>query len=148
MPRSSSCLFCSSSSAPTLQASRTAKVAVKELGRGSDMSENGCTRADFLKMGLASAASLAVAGMAGCAPKSAGESEPAGAVVSGAQDVAWGKEADFVVVGLGAGGLGASLQAIDEGASVIVVEKATAGGKSRPNSWAAAAAWTRRPASV
>ena len=125
MPRSSSCLFCSSSSAPTLQASRTAKVAVKELGRGSDMSENGCTRADFLKMGLASAASLAVAGMAGCAPKSAGESEPAGAVVSGAQDVAWGKEADFVVVGLGAGGLGASLQAIDEGASVIVVEKAS-----------------------
>lgn len=84
---------------------------------------NGCTRAEFLKLGLASAATLAVAGMAGCAPKAQGEEKSVSATAS--DSVAWDKEADFVVVGMGAGGLGASLQAIDEGASVVVVEKAS-----------------------
>lgn len=91
----------------------------------TDMAIQGCTRADFLKMGFASAASLAVLGMAGCAPKASGEGATDSQGVQAADDVAWDKEADFVVVGMGAGGLGASLQAIDEGASVIVVEKAS-----------------------
>ena len=82
-----------------------------------------CTRADFLKLGLASAAAAATVGLAGCAP-SAPASKSENLAATGA-DVAWDEEADFVVVGMGAGGLGASLQAIDEGASVIVVEKAS-----------------------
>lgn len=80
------------------------------------LNEKKCTRADFLKLCTASAASLAAFGMVGC---SADPSRTANA-----DERAWDKEADIVVVGLGAAGSGAALQAIDEDASVIVVEKA------------------------
>lgn len=88
------------------------------------MKSKGLTRADFLKMGAASAASIAALGIAGCAPKASGNDESLAQTGSAAEDIAWDKEADFVVVGLGAAGLGAVLQATDEGASVIALEKA------------------------
>lgn len=65
-----------------------------------------------------------MAALAGCAPKAQGDAEQKMATTGAADDMQWDKEADLVVVGMGAGGLGAALQAIDEGASVIVAEKA------------------------
>lgn len=66
--------------------------------------------------GIASSALFGAAG-------NALASDAASATAADASEVDWDKEADFVVVGSGAAGLGAALTAIDQGASVIVVEK-------------------------
>lgn len=83
----------------------------------------GLDRRTFVTGAGLSLAAAGMAALAGCAPQT-GAGEEKMAATGAADDIAWDKEADLVVVGMGAGGLGAALQAIDEGASVIVVEKA------------------------
>lgn len=73
------------------------------------------TRAQFVK----SAGALVGLGLTGAAGVCTS------AAPAFADEVAWNKEADILVLGLGACGQGAALQAIDDGASVIVVEKAS-----------------------
>jgi len=72
--------------------------------------ENGISRRDFVKT---TAAGIGAAAVAGLAAKE----------IEGAQVPRhWDKEADVVVVGAGATGLPAAIQAIEGGASVIVID--------------------------
>ena len=85
----------------------------------------GVSRRDFLKAGGIIGGSLAVAGLAGCA---SGSAEPAS---DGGSDIAWDKEADVVVVGSGVAGMTAAVEALEGGASVVVIEReAQMGGAS------------------
>jgi len=85
------------------------------------------SRRDFLKhAGVGAAAAAAFGSLAGCAT--------AGAVPE--STIAWDYETDVVVMGFGIAGVGASCQAADLGAEVILLEKAPAeyaGGSSTCN---------------
>ncbi len=78
------------------------------------------TRRSFLAGGAAAAAAGAL-GMAGCS------SESLASTGNGGNDVAsieWEDEADVIVIGYGGAGASAAIGAADEGASVIILEKA------------------------
>ena len=83
----------------------------------------GVSRRSFLGGAALGLGALAVGGLAGCAPQSAGSaSSNSGA---SAADVSWDGEYDVVVCGGGGGGLTAAYSALENGAeSVIVLEKA------------------------
>ena len=82
------------------------------------------SRRTFLGLG-ASAALLAGAGLAGCAPK--GKTGTASGNGSD-ENTSWAKEADVVICGLGGAGVAAAVEAAEAGASVIVLEMAGEGG--------------------
>ena len=103
----------------------------------STMPETPLSRRAFLGAagGVTAAASIAAAGL----PASALAQTPTGATTEELPDAEpiapvdppaqWDAEADFVVVGTGGGGLNATMLALDNGASVITVEKmGTVGG--------------------
>lgn len=74
----------------------------------------GISRRGFLGAGFAAAAGVAATAMlGGCAPKGG---------ASG--DLSWSEEYDVVVIGAGAGGYAAAIEAAGNGASVVVLEKA------------------------
>lgn len=79
---------------------------------------NGITRRKFLTGAVASAA---VVGLAGC-------SKSAGAASAGGVPNEWDAEADVVVLGSGVAGHIAACTAAEEGASVLILEKATVAG--------------------
>ena len=81
------------------------------------------TRSNFVKGGLVAIGAGALGSVVA--------NQPAAYAAEVADAVAWDKEADIVVIGCGAGGMVAALEAVDEGASVIVVEKnASCGGNA------------------
>lgn len=74
----------------------------------------GFTRRGFLGAGFAAAAGVAATAMlGGCAPKG-----------SNSGKASWDEEYDVVVIGAGAGGYAAAIEAANNGASVVVLEKA------------------------
>ena len=83
------------------------------------------TRREFIKVAAVGTAGMAAAGsLAGCSVPEAG--------VSAVQPMTWDEEADVVIVGTGAAGLSAAVEAADNGASVLVLEKLPSiGGCSR-----------------
>lgn len=84
------------------------------------------TRRSFLKYGAA--ASLSVAGaasIAGCAPKSLGQT--GGAAPLSADDVEWDGAFDVIVVGFGGAGAASAISAAEEDAHVLLVDKAPEG---------------------
>lgn len=92
----------------------------KRVARGMD-------RRSFLGFGAASAL-VAGMGLAGCAPKKAGEAQALGS--DDAEGIVWNKEADVVVVGYGGAGVSAAIEAANAGSRVIVLEIAETPGGS------------------
>lgn len=96
-----------------------------EMGIANGMAARAFDRRDFLKG--ASAAALGGLGLAGAQAIA----DEAGAAASGtftyADTVAWTHEYDVVVIGFGGAGAVSAITAADEGASVLVVEKAPRG---------------------
>lgn len=90
------------------------------------MSDSEISRRSFLGMGAA-AAVLAGAGLAGCSGNAASGSTDSG---GSADEIAWTKETDVVVVGLGGAGCAAAIEANKEGAEVVVLEMTKDGGGS------------------
>lgn len=89
----------------------------------------GLSRRSFI--GAAALAGMgAAAGLTACAPKASGGDSGAAGGGSDAEGIptTWDKEADIVVLGGGVAGLSAAVQASQDGASVIVLEKAAATG--------------------
>lgn len=90
---------------------------------------NKISRRSFLGGALLTGASIAGMGaLSACSTEQAPGSS--------ASDIAWGHEADMVVLGSGCAGMYAAIEAANQGLSVIVLEKqpeATAGGDSRCN---------------
>ena len=83
--------------------------------------ERSFDRRKFLKAsGLVAASALGAATLASCAPNKTGDNNHA---LHTSGEIAWDKEADFVVIGSGTALTGALKAAVD-GAAVIVVEKA------------------------
>ena len=83
--------------------------------------ERSFDRRRFLKAsGLVAASALGAATLASCAPNKTGDNNQA---LPTSGEIAWDKEADFVVIGSGTALTGALKAAVD-GAAVIVVEKA------------------------
>lgn len=95
----------------------------------------GLTRRSFLGGGLVLGAAAA-AGMAGCSPSKSGEAErvPSGSAISGHSwetapepidpaKIAETKQADVIVVGAGPAGFCTAASAVENGLSVIVIEK-------------------------
>lgn len=74
----------------------------------------GLSRRGFFGAGFAVAAGAAATAMlGGCAPKGGADKE-----------LSWNEEVDVVVIGAGAGGYAAAIEAAENGASVVVLEKA------------------------
>ncbi len=74
----------------------------------------GLSRRGFFGAGFAVAAGAAATAMlGGCAPKGSADKE-----------LSWNEEVDVVVIGAGAGGYAAAIEAAENGASVVVLEKA------------------------
>lgn len=74
----------------------------------------GLSRRGFFGAGFAVAAGAAATAMlGGCAPKGGTDKE-----------LSWNEEVDVVVIGAGAGGYAAAIEAAENGASVVVLEKA------------------------
>ena len=74
----------------------------------------GLSRRGFFGAGFAVAAGAAATAMlGGCAPKGGADKE-----------LFWNEEVDVVVIGAGAGGYAAAIEAAENGASVVVLEKA------------------------
>lgn len=81
------------------------------------------SRRTFIKAGaLAGIGALGATALAGCAPKTAGSTQP-----SSAQDIAWDGCFDVVVVGFGAAGAASAIAAAEAGAHVLIVDKAPEG---------------------
>ncbi len=91
----------------------------------------GLSRRGFLTSAAAVALGAAGAGLVGCSPSEGGSTtaSKAGAsvTVDYASSIPWNAEYDVVVIGYGGAGSVASITAADEGASVLMVEKAPAG---------------------
>ncbi len=89
------------------------------------------TRRTFLKnAATAGIASLTSAGLAGCGQGTSSASQAAASSEGGfkfADTIRWDAEYDVVVVGFGGAGAVASITAADEGANVLLVEKAVKG---------------------
>ncbi|MFZ7121106.1 MAG: FAD-dependent oxidoreductase [Eubacteriaceae bacterium] len=81
------------------------------------MEKKGISRRDFIKGAAAGAVGVATIGvLSGCTSNTSAES------------INWDKESDVVIVGGGGTGLAAALQAVTDGASVLVLEKAGVAG--------------------
>lgn len=88
--------------------------------------ESSLSRRNFIGGALAAGAGAAAVALAGCAGR--------GSVKKDTTGIAWDKEADVVIVGGGAAGLWAAVQAYENALSAIVLEKqpeASAGGDVR-----------------
>ena len=87
------------------------------------------SRRNFLKGSVVGLAAMAGAGaLAGCAPKGAGSG--GGAAKDGmtyADTIEWNGEYDVVVVGFGGAGAVAARYAAEEGARVLLIDKAPLG---------------------
>lgn len=81
---------------------------------------NGISRRNFLATAAALAGGAAVAGLAGCSQSEGNE------LAETKTDTEWAGEADVIVIGYGNAGIGATKGALDEGGSVIILEKAPA----------------------
>ena len=92
------------------------------------MTENSTVTRRAFMAGAAGMAGLGMAGLASTAR--AAESAKADKKASAASDAAWDEEADVVVVGLGAAGSAAAVEAIEAGAKVVVIEENGRGGGS------------------
>ena len=102
------------------------------------------SRRNFLA-GVAGVGALAAAGLAGCAPSTAGEGKTADAEDKGATDgvadwlgeapeitdIAETKECDLLIVGAGNGGMAAAAYAADQGIDFMVCEGGTQVGATR-----------------
>lgn len=98
----------------------------KPLGKGTPMRErsiNTVSRRSFIA-GATSLGVVALASMAGCAPKAKGEDKTPVAATGGS-DVpsSWDMESDVVIIGAGGAGMSAACTAKEAGASVLVLEK-------------------------
>jgi hypothetical protein len=80
----------------------------------SEIRPKGQTRREFIKQSAALGTGAAIGSVNALAA-----AQPAPAP----QDVAWDREADVVVIGAGASGMGAAIAARDQGVSVIIVEQ-------------------------
>ncbi|HBD87269.1 MAG TPA: FAD-binding dehydrogenase [Clostridiales bacterium] len=95
--------------------------------------KNDISRRSFLKGAAAGALGLATVGLAGCGNSSepggkAGDGPAAdGTLLPFENTVAWDAEYDVVVLGLGLAGGAAAIAAADEGAKVLILEKAPKG---------------------
>lgn len=88
------------------------------------------SRRGFLKTSAVAGAGLSIAALlAGCAPKS-GEDGSKAASGTPAEDIAWDKSVDVLVVGYGGAGSAAAIEAKRAGAEVLMVEAFTEGGGS------------------
>lgn len=76
-------------------------------------------RRDFLKGGAVLGGAAALSALAGCAPA---PSSGSGGEATGWMPETWDYEADLIVVGAGAAGNAAAIEATDRGLSVIVIE--------------------------
>lgn len=87
----------------------------------------GLSRRSFIGFGAAAAGAAAL-GMAGCAPKTAGDKLSAtGDGSTFADTIAWDGEYDVVVIGFGAAGAVSACYAADAGAKVLLINKAPQG---------------------
>lgn len=92
-----------------------------------NIGNKGLSRRSFIGLG-ATAAGAAALGMAGCAPKTAGEKlSTTGDGSTFADTIAWDGEYDVVVIGFGAAGAVSACYAADAGAKVLLVDKAPQG---------------------
>lgn len=92
--------------------------------------ENALSRRNFIGGALiAGAGMVGAAALSGCAGKAYAKQDTTG--------IKWDKEADVVIVGGGAAGLWAAVQAYDNNLSAIVLESSP---RSRPAAMCAAAA--------
>lgn len=84
------------------------------------------SRRGFMKAAGVGAAALAASSLvAGCAPQS---KSPHGGGVANGSSTAWTDEADVVIVGLGAAGTAAAVEACAAGLKVVAIEKADRAG--------------------
>lgn len=90
------------------------------------------SRRDLFKgMGLVGATAVFGAALSGCASQ---EEDGSATTLATTADVEWAREADIVVLGMGAAGLAAAITASREGAETLVLEKSNeedSGGNSR-----------------
>ena len=85
--------------------------------KGKNKTKTNLTRRDFVKTAAAGLGASALAGV---------EAAPIASAQSGAQvPKRWDREADVVIIGAGATGLPAAIEAIENGASVIIVDANT-----------------------
>lgn len=87
------------------------------------------SRREFITGSAAGVAAIAGLGLAGCAPKGAGDAALAatGDGTTFADTIAWDGEYDVVVIGFGAAGAVSACYAADAGAKVLLVDKAPQG---------------------
>lgn len=91
-------------------------MAKKHTDRTSG-NDNGLSRREFFKQGTAaSVGAIAATGVVAA-------TTVAGTTDATAQEGSWDYETDVLVIGMGLGGLSASLRALEQGASVICVDK-------------------------
>ncbi|MDE8701366.1 FAD-binding protein [Adlercreutzia equolifaciens] len=84
-------------------------------------------RRGFFKGAALAATAVAGASLAGCAPQAPSQLSDTGQGGSFEENTAWDAEFDVVVMGYGLAGATASLAAADEGANVLLIEKAPHG---------------------
>lgn len=95
------------------------------------MSKN-VSRRTFLTGASLAGGTAALAGLAGCAQSTTGEGADDALAVTGS-DIAWDRETEVLIVGFGGAGSVAAVTAHEEGAEVLILEKAPieGGGCSR-----------------
>ena len=89
--------------------------------------ESKFSRRDFFKGAVASGVAATTVGlMAACSPQAKGKGNDT--PLSSTGDIAWDVETDVLVVGFGAAGASAAIEAKRGGAEVTIVETTEAGG--------------------
>lgn len=108
---------------------------------GNTLNTQGMSRRNFLTASAAGLAGVAAFGLSACAPQ---EASTDGAANAAATPESWTAEADVIVCGGGGAGLTAAYSALESGASVIVLEKASqCGGTTATAEGAVQAAGTK-----
>lgn len=110
-----------------IKESRAYKLVPQRRLKGEIMKQENLSRRSFVKsLAVMGFGAVGAGALAGCSSGST----PASAVASSGSDIAWDKETDVLVCGYGAAGASCAIEAADNGAKVLIIEKAALPGGS------------------